>query len=822
MSLQVWLPLNGNLDNLGLRGDVLATATGATVAAAGKIGKCYQFGTAASQYIDISKEAMTLLTTEASVCFWLKILTWNTNYATFFQAGAAGMAWKHYTFGLLRNNTASTCCFTISNGSSASNASYLTPALDLNKWYHITLIYKTGHCLIYINGQLYQDYTTSIVPNFANISRITLGMANSRASYQTNCQMNDFRVYSHALSTKEIKEISKGLILHYKLDNNGLGGKNLALNTHNLNIKSSQTNLNMYNRGSSTRQLRTDGFYEVKGTAAWQGLSFYANQLNLTPGTKITYSFYIYGNGNPRAFSFYPMMFNSSGTRDTSTKLPISIDGGTYTTVNSKTFGSTTATSPEYHYVTFEWNQAVANIISDGGKIELSIQAHGTWNSGDWFCMFAPKVEIGDKPTPWSPAPSEVDAENIIYDSSGYEHHGTPVGTITTTIPSPRYSVATNFAASSAINCGRGGMVTDSITVNVWTKYSSYFNLVSCTEGGGWNFENNNGNGLTFPIYISGVGYVHIDSASRPAVANYANEWHMFTGVYDRIGQQTRLYIDGELIGTGAVSSPNPIHYHASNVIWLNAEATGSNTTGLYGNAKQMSDFRIYATALKDQDILQLYHTSALVDKNNNFYTYQYNQQGNGNEIEYFHSFRSCYAGAIAEMKEDGFHIEGYDWIDHGNGVFIPVNPINKIYKFDIICSISAGNQFYIGWERYDQNKATGTNSATIYAISPKPTEDLVYQRYQGTINLSANGLNNPCAFIKLRILNKWSGSTTNTEGKAIIHYLSLKEYDSNKTITPIKIEKEGIVTTNSFIENSIGTSIDRSQILHSNSFYEI
>lgn len=216
MSLQVWLPLNGNLNNQGLT-NINAINNGATVNASGKIGSCYQFGTAASD-ITIPKEAMTSFTTEASVCFWIKILTWNTSYATFFQAGPASTAWTAYIFGLLRNNANSTCCFTISNGSSASNASYLTPPLDLNIWYHISLIYKTGHCLIYTNGQLYQDYTTSIVPNFSGITTIKLGRCTNGSSYQTNCQMNDFRIYNHALSKKEIEEISRGLFLHFKFD----------------------------------------------------------------------------------------------------------------------------------------------------------------------------------------------------------------------------------------------------------------------------------------------------------------------------------------------------------------------------------------------------------------------------------------------------------------------------------------------------------------------------------------------------------------------------------------------------------------------------
>ena len=31
--------------------------------------------------------------------------------------------------------------------------------------------------------------------------------------------MNDIRIYDHCLSPKEVKEIARGLILHYKLDN---------------------------------------------------------------------------------------------------------------------------------------------------------------------------------------------------------------------------------------------------------------------------------------------------------------------------------------------------------------------------------------------------------------------------------------------------------------------------------------------------------------------------------------------------------------------------------------------------------------------------
>jgi hypothetical protein len=165
------------------------------------------------------------MTTECSVSFWLKIISWNSNYATFFQAGIGSASWAAHYFSFLRNASNSTCCFTISNGSSNSSNSYLTSALELNIWYHIGLIYKTGHCLIYINGELYRDYTTSIVPNFSGITVIKLGRSHN--TYQTNCLMNDFRIYDHALSELEIKEIARAKVLHYPLNHNGYGMPNL-------------------------------------------------------------------------------------------------------------------------------------------------------------------------------------------------------------------------------------------------------------------------------------------------------------------------------------------------------------------------------------------------------------------------------------------------------------------------------------------------------------------------------------------------------------------------------------------------------------------
>ena len=114
-------------------------------------------------------------------------------------------------------------------------------------------------------------------------------------------------------------------------------------------------------------------------------------------------------------------------------------------------------------------------------------------------------------------------------------------------LASPRYNSCTYFKKADAINCGRGGMVTDSITVNLWMNYATWDRPVSCTESGGWNFETSP---VQFAIYIYGVGYLTSKNGYAKATAQpSANEWHMITGTYDRIAQTTSIYIDGELEG---------------------------------------------------------------------------------------------------------------------------------------------------------------------------------------------------------------------------------------------------------------------------------
>lgn len=152
---------------------------------------------------------------------------------------------------------------------------------------------------------------------------------------------------------------------------------------------------------------------------------------------------------------------------------------------------------------------------------------------------------------------------------------------------------------------------------------------------------------------------------------------------------------------------------------------------------------------------------------------------------------------------------------------YIPINPTGKTYYYDAIISVNTGNMFYIGFERYDEDFTPRSNNACVYAIAFKPTSDIVYQRYTGTINLATDGVN-PCAYIALRVLNGWSGTTSGVTGQATIHYLSLREVTTSVGFANTQILKTGIVNTDTFIDKNDKCSIEKKGYINTIDFIEI
>ena len=604
MSLRVWLPLteagpNNSLINKGLTdiGDHTASYNhDGTYVANGKIGNCYQTGS--GKYFVLKKECMTDLTTEASVAFWIKILDWTANWSTFFQAGTNTNSWPGYVFGFLRNNNTSTIVFTIGDTSTTTTTACSTPALNLNQWYHIVLSYNSGTQRIYIDGSLATETTTTIIPKFSGITRITYGISNTYSGYPTNCQLNDVRIYDHCLSPKEVKILAQGLICHYPLNNNGQGNWNILTGTYYNSYVggggSGGTNENGKWHGGSggngSFSITEDSTCPI-GHLSWNVLNnttgnrdFQQHNQPYVNGQQYTASFYAKGNGT----CLWRSWNNTDGKQ---------MIGKTWT-------------------LTSDWKKYIYTFIAseemetDSCSWHLGVTGAGSIN----ICGM--KLELGDKATPYCLAESETLNADIVYDTSGYCHNGSLIDdTLTTSSDTARYNISSHFnGATSGIifnNLDLNPIFNNQCTVSFWIKSEDdgqraiYFSAYSGTS---WSIEKTASNRIR--SYWNGSPDVEFSSGGNII----SSEGWTHIALVRESSTSMKIYKNGVSTQT-ITTTTNTLNFATT---WrMGRDYRQNDNTPFKG---YMSDFRIYCTALSADDILELYNIGASIDNDGNLY----------------------------------------------------------------------------------------------------------------------------------------------------------------------------------------------------------
>lgn len=627
MALQVWLPLNGDLKNNGLL-DISVVNHGAIVNTNGKIGSCYQFNNNNSYIALQHTELYKILngdTQPFSICFWVKQI--DTSRAILFgDFNVSGG--NNFNIELTTGHALRWYWGTPDLGISAMN-------VGQDVWHHITFTYSGTVLKGYMDGVEKYSRNGVLTAKNRTSGEYYLGRDGRTGTTTLNGYLNDFRIYDHCLSPKEVKEISKGLVLHFPLNQPNF---NIANGGQKLNLSAATTNSNWSTRGTVEKVLGTHGFMEARGKAAWSGISCWANNLNLVVGQTYTISFYAYttepslASGNE--ISFYPMMYNSAGTRDTSSQMPIGVMGGAMTNANSKPISTLTAT-PVLYWATFIWNQTMADIISNGGRIELSIQTHNTYNSTVRKIIYAPKLEASDIPTFWQGSLSDESLITIpIYDTSGYCINGITTGTLTTVASSPRYNCATHFNGTFDIrteNDTFGWWDFQEGTVSAWMKptanASGWFGSI------GVQFDGNAGNrSFNIADYANKaswvIGYDTQWGQSQSNITMTTNVWYHLALTITN-GTTVTLYVNGEAVKTGTVTNNSGvINTNTKFAVGVDLPGSDERFTG------DISDVRFYTTALSADDIRQLYKVPAIVDNAQNLYAYQFIED-NKHQVQY-------------------------------------------------------------------------------------------------------------------------------------------------------------------------------------------
>lgn len=609
--LQLWMPLTKDLRQQGLS-NVTVTNNGATFNSAGKLGGCYSFNNSA---IGIGATNITLGNTFSIAC-WIKVNSYNSNWANAFKIYKDGYDY----IGLCMNQTSASTKqlgFHIykNNGSNARTGvydAYYMP-LTVGTWYHLCFVVTPSEVKTYQNGVNIR--TGSITTTFPSVSNYNLGLGKSSSFGGLDCSMNDFRLYDHALSEKEVKELAKGLVLHYPLNRGGWGQENL-LRGSNM-IGSGTTTYGWVSNGNATSmEILSDGSlhykYNVSNSKYIPSITtntvvpcefsktyFYSMDLKfdkaITLGTSVPMHFWV-GARNSDSITNTNCHGNLTGIQTQYiTNHSGTLPANTWVHITTKFTFPAAATSSGYNY------PAIRCFVYGSVLTETTTGEVNIW-------MKNCKVEESLIETPWCPHVEDALATTMglnsttEYDCSGFCNNGTRTGTFSWTSDTPKYQVSTHIGATNQkihiSNFPTSGFG-NSYSFAWWGKRTSNSPMF-------WGFSDgirlngmygtlwNTGDSSNNPIYKPGT--------TTTITAPSTNIWHHYVMTGD--GTTCKLYLDGELYGQAktykAISGTS---------IWINGWDSG---TQYCSDNTDISDFRIYATALSADDIAELYNGGVL------------------------------------------------------------------------------------------------------------------------------------------------------------------------------------------------------------------
>ena len=590
MSLKVWLPLNGDLRNQGLA-KINVVNNGTTVDSSGKIGSCYSFN-GSSNYLQLNNFSPSGWK-EFSISFWCYCT--NSITGIFLARADATHQLRFNADGFSFRNTKNSTLRTIPIGAT----------IPTTTWTHIACSYNCGEVYIYVNGIQTAHSTTyynaSAVLN-SNINEVRIGRQQSTSGNSYfNGKLNDFRIYDHALSAKEVEELSMGLVLHYKLD------KNVNI----LNNCYSYPTFNTSNGG---------GGWSHWGPSGHSGTYGQNTDKQYIYNKKNTYSHYISENsGTGKYYLLYQSPSFAGGYRSIQfiikeeNSLPITTSI-CWPNWNARNGGVPNNKWTSIHHLGNGFYLCKVEGLSQDGSnnlVGIGVQPGYKIYVSEGYCENDREIC------------SDIFSQSkitTVYDSSGYRNNGTITGTTMKTISSsPRYNTSLYFTNyTTYIQRNMGSWTPDAITMSCWIKGTNK------SPRGGFHLPLNM-HSTNFEISIAGssgkarMGYM-IGGTRR--VSDIGSDildgkWHMLTSTYD--GANFCRYIDGELVTsnayTGALTTLSTLGV---------GQFPGSTN---YGNTQlSESDVRIYTTALTAIQIRELYLTSAAIDKNGDIYAREFDE----------------------------------------------------------------------------------------------------------------------------------------------------------------------------------------------------
>lgn len=588
MGLLVWMPLNGNLDNQGLASVAVEQSGGTEAYGAGKIGQALQC--AGNSFYNISP---ITIGNKATIAWWEK------------TSVAAKVPFTLVTdassYGLTVWGSNSTHIYTLNTGDGANdpfkNGTNNVTSIYDGKWHHFAVTFGNSVAKLYIDGAYAGTAQTFKSPSATAKTLRLAGGSNNAHSYDFNGMLNDFRVYDHCLSPKEVSELSRALVVHYKLDEN------------------CQVMDNCYTNPTfdSTAQSAGWSHWANSGTIGyWQNTNKdYIYNKNNTYSHKVSYT------GSDYLLCFQSPAFEG-GYRSAQAIVKLS-DGS----------------APDSTKIRFGWNANVGTApptqyysLGDGFYL-LKVDGFRQSGSNDLVGLL-----INSGITAYI---SEAYLENdrkvctdifntdstVITDKSGYGRHAVKMTPLIMETDSQRYGMYVSNAENYPLRATFDFPTSNGLTVACWVNMSTWgwqgsgiFSTTGQIASTPTDYNTTTFNHYDGKIYLRGTDgttyNINLGTTSTSDVP--VNVWKHVVFTHD--GSTVKLYINGSLVRSKSVPTP----LVAFKRLYLGTSFAGGTNRNCLG---KWSDFRMYTTALSAEDVKELYSVSASVDNLGNLHCYE-------------------------------------------------------------------------------------------------------------------------------------------------------------------------------------------------------
>lgn len=591
MSLIHWWPLNGDTKDYGVLNNNLSNSN-AQIDNSGKIGKCYSFTYTSHQYMafgDSSFMSNYINNHSFSIAYWTKA-----------GSSVSSLCAIGLSYGVRIYN--STPIFSLYNTTRNATVRASVSITDGN-WHHVCATYNIidNSMKIYIDGVLsgsstYPSGTYS--SSWNNGQYIGYDPNNNTDDCWYDGKLNDIRIYDHVLSAKEVKELSKGLVLHYDFNDPYVEGTT--------NIDPSKTSISNWSDGGGVVSYVVGDYF---------GKQCYKFTMNKTSTSTV----WSYMNCNP--------LTQGAAVGNTVTRSCLMYIPGGQTLpgwfTESIEGNSTNKKFVQYDYTKPNTWQRVSmtGTIADTGTnnyLHYFIASGATVSNFVWYmCDF--QLEIKDHATPYV---NGTRAAGKIFDCSGYGYNGIQQGEgiqIVSDSACGKYSARfdSNGSGTSWINTGGIEPLHNftNLTYTAWVYQRGRTSDRACICIGNCYFTIDDVGRLSGYAYGKNPEGYHTGTQVIPL-----NTWTHLAIVWDD------SYIYGYINGVQdfKIATTGTISYLGVNV---------GKESGLYRQLRgSIADFKIYATALSASDILAEYNRKASIDKSGILFTGEF-EEGNSTNI---------------------------------------------------------------------------------------------------------------------------------------------------------------------------------------------